>query len=173
MTALVDTYLCGINRASEPIKAAVTKLGGVPVFLGEANWPTCEHCGTEMDFLAQISLESPTCFSTRFEMAYVFMCPGKLDERGWLECRTWDPHAGANAVILQESSGSLTAPRRCPRTLTTLLLCTMPENRWLTQATARSTRTCWRPSQNQPRSAVSPCGFRAEKCQHVLRVGAR
>jgi hypothetical protein len=67
-----------------------------------------------MDFLAQISLRTPIRFPTRYEMAYVFMCPGKFDERGWLECRTSEPHSGANAVILQKSSASLTVPGRLP-----------------------------------------------------------
>jgi hypothetical protein len=67
-----------------------------------------------MDFLAQTSLRTPIHFATQYEMAYMFMCPGKFDERGWLDCRTWDPNAGANAVILQNSSGSLTVPCRLP-----------------------------------------------------------
>jgi len=37
-------------------------------------------------------------------MAHVFMCPGKFDKKGWLQCKTWNPHAGANAVIVQGNS---------------------------------------------------------------------
>ena len=67
-----------------------------------------------MDFLDQMSLKSPMRFSSLYEMAYLFMCPGKFDERGWLECRTWDPSAGANVVLLQWGSGDLIIPPRAP-----------------------------------------------------------
>ena len=114
MPVEVDAFLCTLSRASEPIQAAVSKLGGVPVFLRETNWPTCEHCGSDMDFLGQISLKSPVRSTSLYEMAYLFMCPGKFDKRGWLECETWDPNAGANAVLLQRDSGGLIVPRRTP-----------------------------------------------------------
>jgi hypothetical protein len=60
-----------------------------------------------MDFLAQIPLQDPIGFSNHFSMAYIFMCPGKFDVRGWLLCQTWDYTSGANAVLLQKQE------RRC------------------------------------------------------------
>ena len=37
-------------------------------------------------------------------MAYIFMCPGKYDERGWLVCHTFVANSGANLVLLQEEA---------------------------------------------------------------------
>jgi hypothetical protein len=113
MATDVDVLYCQIERASEPIQSAVTKIGGMPVFLEAANWPVCKHCRRDMGFLAQINLRSPILFATRYEMAYIFMCRGKFDDRGRLECETWDPYAGANAVLLQ--SGLVASMRAvCP-----------------------------------------------------------
>jgi hypothetical protein len=58
-----------------------------------------------MDFLAQVPLQEPLHVSSHYSMAYVFMCPGKFDDRGWLTCRTWDSSSGASKVIVQEFSG--------------------------------------------------------------------
>jgi hypothetical protein len=58
-----------------------------------------------MDFLAQVPLQQPLHLSSRYSMAYIFMCPGRFDEKGWLTCKTWDPFSGANKVIIQELSG--------------------------------------------------------------------
>jgi len=90
------------------MREPVVKLGGTPVFFNEVTWPTCRFCGQKMDFLAQIPLRSPIEFSRKYDMAFIFMCPGHFDERGWLQCQTWEPYAGANAVILQEHSSQTT-----------------------------------------------------------------
>ncbi len=101
---LVDVYGGRIRRSAVPIHKATFKLGGSPVLLRPLDWPKCAHCGADMDFLAQIPLQRPLRFSGRYTMAYVFMCHGRLDHRGWLECHTWEAGEGANAVILQEPS---------------------------------------------------------------------
>lgn len=103
MTATVDACICNIRRASKPILQHEFKLGGSPVLYREIPWPICSSCGQEMDFLAQVPLQQPLHISDRYSMAYVFMCPGQFDERGWLTCETWDPFSGANKVIIQES----------------------------------------------------------------------
>jgi hypothetical protein len=110
MTIFVDAYVCKISRAQEPIRLPVLKLGGSPVFLSETQWPICSHCGMELDFLAQVPLQEPLSVSARYHMAYVFMCRGKFDERGWLVCKTWQPYSGANAVILQTNSNEIVVP---------------------------------------------------------------
>lgn len=112
MTNQADGYLCKLSRAPTPIVAPVFKFGGSPVFFHETLWPLCRHCGKEMDFLAQIPLQNPLHFSDRYNMAYIFMCPGQFDERGWLECKNWDPESGANKVILQAASDLVTVVDR-------------------------------------------------------------
>jgi hypothetical protein len=110
MTNFIDAYLCKISRAPQPIREPVAKLGGTPVLYDKVIWPTCHFCGQKMDFLAQIPLRNPIEFSHKYDMAYIFMCPGHFDERGWLQCQTWEPYAGANAVILQEHSSWIALP---------------------------------------------------------------
>jgi hypothetical protein len=105
MTIDIETYLCKISRSSQPIKDSILKLGGSPVFMKAVEWPKCQHCGQDMSFLAQIPLQHPIVFSKKYTMAYVFMCPGKFDDTGSLECETWDPFKGSNTVILQENTG--------------------------------------------------------------------
>ncbi|MBN1316132.1 MAG: hypothetical protein JXA42_11705 [Anaerolineales bacterium] len=99
-----NAYVCTLFRSPHPILLPEFKLGGSPVFYQTAPWPVCSNCGQEMDFLAQVPLQNPVQFSSRFAMAYIFMCPGHFDERGWQTCETWDPNSGANKVIIQERS---------------------------------------------------------------------
>lgn len=94
-------FLCDLHRSSIPIETISLKFGGKPVLYQQINWPVCKCCGQDMDFLAQIPLRDPLVFSNNYWMAYIFMCPGKFDKRGWLECQTWDYASGANAVLLQ------------------------------------------------------------------------
>lgn len=101
----IDCFVGTVTRSITPIASAVFKLGGKPVFVSHVVEPKCERCGQNMDFIAQIPLKSPLKFSKRFAMAYLFMCPGKFDERVGLECETWEAFSGANAVILQEDHG--------------------------------------------------------------------
>src|SRR5437867_1016919 len=91
--AMVDVYYCELRRTPEPITEPVTKIGGAPVFLQPAEWPTCKECGQPMQFLAQLRLDKPLPLSDRYAMAYVFMCDTCIESA--------EPGAGANAVILQ------------------------------------------------------------------------
>lgn len=110
-----DCFVATVARAAGPITTATFKLGGNPVFLSHLERPICKQCGQDMDFLAQIPLRSPLPFSTRYAIAYVFMCPGKFDTSGWLECETWRPFEGANAVSLQDDRGQRVVPQKFPR----------------------------------------------------------
>jgi hypothetical protein len=102
----VDAHICDLSRAPQPIQTPTLKVGGAPVLLDQIEWPVCRECGQPMDFLAQVPLNQPVAFSCSYTMAYVFMCPGKFDERGWLQCQTWDAFAGANKVVLQSGPGT-------------------------------------------------------------------
>jgi hypothetical protein len=130
MKNTVDSYLCSLSRASSPICDPVIKIGGSPVFLAAADWPQCSHCGARMEFIAQLPLRDPLPLSTSWDMAYVFMCPGRFDDRGWLECQTWAPNSGANAVLLQRGSDpqmSLARPPAYPEYAVSLRHCLEPD----------------------------------------------
>lgn len=106
MPKTIDTYICHLTRAQQSIQSHIVKFGGNPVLMCPIEWPTCRHCGKRMTFLAQIPLLQPIRISSKYAMAYIFMCPGNFDKNGWLECETWLPFSGANEVILQEYSPS-------------------------------------------------------------------
>ncbi|MBM82305.1 MAG: hypothetical protein CMJ78_17195 [Planctomycetaceae bacterium] len=95
---LRNALICGLQRAEQAIVTPVFKIGGCPVLYEETEWPVCDSCDSEMDFLAQISLKDPMQLSRKFDMAYAFMCPADSD------CETWDPWSGSNCVILQRHS---------------------------------------------------------------------
>jgi uncharacterized protein YwqG len=102
MISYIDAFLCKLHRATEPIHSPALKFGGAPILFHIVDWPKCRYCGQELEFLAQIPLQEPLRLSNLFSMAYVFMCPGKFDERGWLICHTWEANSGANLVLLQK-----------------------------------------------------------------------
>lgn len=104
MMHTVETYHCNLTRSLKTISEPITKFGGKPILFEPITWPKCKNCSCDMDFLAQIRLDYPIKLSEKYMMAYMFMCPGKFDEKGALECETWDPHKGANTVILQSRS---------------------------------------------------------------------
>ena len=81
--------------SAEPIKEAITKFGGQPVWLKEAQWPLSASTGKLMSFIAQVRLEPSVFGKIQGQMAYLFMTD---DEDGGL---TSDPEAGENAVIIQ------------------------------------------------------------------------
>ena len=68
-----------------------------------------------MDFIGQIRLDPPLRLSDRYQIAYIFICPGQYDERGWLECPTFLPFSGANAVLLQADSSLVLVPPTAAR----------------------------------------------------------
>ncbi len=104
-------HICKLSRAEDTITQPVLKFGGTPVFYEETDSPKCSQCGQRMDLIGQITLKDPQRLSEKFDMAYVFMCLGKFDERGGLLCETYSAFSGANAVLLQRKSGHLFIPK--------------------------------------------------------------
>ncbi len=88
----MKTHLIEFVRANAPIEEPVTKFGGQPVWLGEAQWPLGAQSGEPMVFIAQIALD---VLSFPGAMAYLFM--DDSEEAG----DTWSPDAGGNAVVVQ------------------------------------------------------------------------
>lgn len=94
----------------------VFKIGGLPAVREVLARPRCRECGREMQFIAQIPLRQPLTLARRFEMAYLFVCPGEYDSRGWLKCQTYVAGSGANAVLLR---GGAAAPATAAAAATT------------------------------------------------------
>jgi len=94
----MTTHIIQLKRARAPIREAITKFGGAPVWVGRPQWPVATRTGAAMQFIAQISLE-PLGFPGK--MAYLFM----EGENGAGD--TWEPDGGANAVIIQPSDAPL------------------------------------------------------------------
>jgi hypothetical protein len=76
--------------ASGPVREAVTKLGGQPVWLEEPQWPLSRRTGEPMRFLGQFTLAGGV-------LGYLFMTGhgrGSVDG-------TYDPEGGENALLVQ------------------------------------------------------------------------
>jgi hypothetical protein len=101
MNVCYRTYM---SRAGAPVREPVFKVGGQPVLYQLAEWPVCDECGDAMQFLAQIPLKAPIPFSTKWDMAYVFMC-GNVSKAPY-RCQPYVPGA-QNAVLLQKASDAL------------------------------------------------------------------
>lgn len=92
------------RRVAKPIRKAVTKFGGQPVWLEEPIWPISAGSEIPMRFICQILLD-PSLFgkSRKTRMAYLFLTQAERDE---IEYGAFDPDiifpdAGENAVIVQ------------------------------------------------------------------------
>lgn len=124
----VDCFVATVSRSPNPVVTPISKLGGQPVFVARIESPHCRSCGQPMDFLGQFRLDTPLPLSRHYQMAYVFMCPGKYDDRGWLVCPTFEPFSGANALLLQTDRGPALMPEISSRYLDyTLTLKQVPE----------------------------------------------
>jgi uncharacterized protein YwqG len=89
-------------EAKKPIREPVTKFGGQPVWLTEAQWPLSGTTGKPMRFICQIALSVELFGTTDSRMAYIFMTDGDEYVDG-----TWEPNGGENAVILQPGMTSI------------------------------------------------------------------
>ncbi|OWQ83811.1 hypothetical protein CDN99_25435 [Roseateles aquatilis] len=89
-------------EARKPIRERVTKFGGQPVWLTEAQWPLSAASGRPMRFICQIAVSPELFGATSARMAYVFM----TDDEAYVD-GTWEPDGGENAVILQPGSTAL------------------------------------------------------------------
>lgn len=97
-----------------PIKKRITKCGGQPVWLQEAEWPVSKTTGKPMQFICQIKIEKNFFPQATEEMAYIFMTDIK---DGYVD-GTYSAEGGENAVIVQ--------PGRVPSFISTLNLSTGP-----------------------------------------------
>lgn len=79
-----------------PIKDAVTKFGGQPVWISEPQWPLSRETGKPMQFICQVELKK-FGFKSEPQMAYLFMTG---DEEEFVD-GTYEPDGGENALILQ------------------------------------------------------------------------
>jgi uncharacterized protein YwqG len=89
-------------EAKKPIREPITKFGGQPVWLTEAQWPLSAATGKPMRFICQIALSAELFGTPDARMAYIFMTDGEEYVDG-----TWEPDGGENAVILQPSTASV------------------------------------------------------------------
>lgn len=81
--------------AGEPVRSPVTKLGGQPVWLGDAQWPISRDSGTPMWFIAQFVI--PALGGDKAQsLAYLFMtnADSTVDYAA-------ESEGGENAVIIQ------------------------------------------------------------------------
>jgi hypothetical protein len=100
------------RRVQSPVRSPVSKVGGEPVGLPAARWPTRRQCGRAMDFLFQLDLREPQHLSRGYRMAYAFMCRGYTDELNGIQCQTWVSEKGANRIELVERPDAIVAA--CP-----------------------------------------------------------
>ncbi|MGV9772248.1 hypothetical protein [Streptosporangium sp. NPDC003464] len=94
------SYVMFFKDAAGPVDEFVTRMGGGPDWVGEAQWPLCSRWDNPMAFVGQFRLPGD-----ELHMAYLFMC-GDCEE-------TWEPEVGKNALIIQ--------PGRVPSFITTIV----------------------------------------------------
>jgi uncharacterized protein YwqG len=106
---MAKRYKIEFVESVSPITGLVTKFGGQPDWVGEAQWPLSRETGNPMRFLCEIKL-SPELFpNAKGQMAYLFMTD---EEDGDFVDGTYEPDGGENAVILQPGhTGVPTAAR--------------------------------------------------------------
>ena len=86
------------REVSSPISDFVTKFGGQPSWISEAQWPLSRETGKPMQFICQIKLSNELFPNSTAQMAYLFMTDEDDDE---FVDGTYEPDGGENAVILQ------------------------------------------------------------------------
>lgn len=91
------------TRVTEPIRKAVTKFGGQPVWLEEPTWPISAGWNNPMRFVCQILLEPAVFGEGPRRMAYVFLTQAERDaiEDGQFDPDIIFPDEGENCVVLQ------------------------------------------------------------------------
>ena len=88
--------LISFRPSKSPIREAVTKFGGQPVWIGEAQWPLSRETGNPMRFIAQIRLEAREFGLGQDKMAYLFM----TDEEEDFVDGTFEYDGGENALVI-------------------------------------------------------------------------
>ena len=93
----------GYVPVAAPIREAVSKFGGQPVWLEAPQWPVSRSLGVPMQFVCQVNLDDVpglrAAVSTPARMAYFFITdpPDVMN----FNYNTFEPEGGENAVILQ------------------------------------------------------------------------
>jgi len=82
------------KQVKKPITNPVTKFGGQPVWLDEAQWPISRKLGEPMGFICQIRISEDLHPKYAGKMVYVFITE---DE----EIESNKPDTGENAIIIQ------------------------------------------------------------------------
>src|SRR5262245_22733200 len=92
------------THLAEPLVSPRTKIGGAPLGLSLDRWPSCARCAAKLQFVLQLNLCSPVRLSSRFEWAYLFVCPHyeNYGDDPRRMCETWVANEGTNAVVLSE-----------------------------------------------------------------------
>jgi len=98
----VRKYTVSLHPATIPIAEPVTKFGGQPVWLTEAEWPVSKETGEPMRFIGQVALYPEIFGDGEGKIAYIFMTDGDDYVDG-----TWEPEGGENAVIVQPSGDNV------------------------------------------------------------------
>jgi hypothetical protein len=86
------------NKTDQPIKDHLTKVGGSPIWIQQAQWPKSQITNQPLTFLCQIELSNELFGTSQCHVAYIFLpdnpATGKSNNL----------HADVNSVIVQESS---------------------------------------------------------------------
>jgi uncharacterized protein YwqG len=93
-------YILDFVKADSPIREAVTKFGGQPVWIEKSEWAVSRSTGKPMRFIAQIRLDEELFGQTGSKMAYLFV-NDETGENGEFISNTYDPNGGENGVIIQ------------------------------------------------------------------------
>lgn len=95
----VKKFTVRLVSSAQPIVEKITKFGGQPVWLEEAQWPVSVNSGKPMSFIGQIKLEPSVFGNIEAQMAYIFVASDEDFDNG--AGLTFDDEAGDNAVIIQ------------------------------------------------------------------------
>jgi hypothetical protein len=93
---MMRSYALSFKPAAAPCRELVTKFGGQPVWVQQAQWPLSASSGEQMKFICQIAVYPELFGQGMARMAYVFMTD--LEKQ---VVPAWDPNGGENAVIMQ------------------------------------------------------------------------
>jgi uncharacterized protein YwqG len=88
-------------ESKTPIREAVTKFGGQPVWIDLPQWPLSGMTHQPMRFICQIAVDPDLFGPTVTRMAYIFMTDDESVDG------TWEPDGGENAVILQPGNPTI------------------------------------------------------------------
>jgi len=83
------------RQSSQPVRLAITKFCGQPVWIGAPQWPLSRSTGKPMHFIGQVALTQELFKNAHGRMVYIFMSLDQ-DIEG-----TSDPDGGENAVVVQ------------------------------------------------------------------------